>query len=141
MSYRTYRRVRYRYCCRTELTEVSGTGTDVVPNLSKGVVPVLMLYQTYRSVRYRYLMLYRTYQSVRDWYESLYRYRWYRYPCRTEAAEVSGTGMDVVSKLQKCPVPVLMSYRSYRSVRYREYRWYIPVVCLGTYRTVPNTPL
>ena len=30
-----------------------------------------------------------------------------------------GTGMDVVPKLPKCPVPVLTSYRSYRSARYR----------------------
>ena len=53
MPYRTYRSVRYRYGCRTELTEVFGTGIDVVPNLPKCPVPVLM-YQTYRSVRYRH---------------------------------------------------------------------------------------
>ena len=52
MSYRTYRSVRYRYC-RTELTEVSGTGIDV-PNLLKCPIPVLMSYRTYPSVRYRY---------------------------------------------------------------------------------------
>ena len=40
MSYRTYRSVWYRYPYRTELTEVSGTGIDVLPNLP--------------SVRYRY---------------------------------------------------------------------------------------
>ena len=60
-----YRYSRYRYGCRTELIEVSGTGIDVVPNLPKCPVPVLMLYRPYRSVRYRY--------------ESLYRYRPYRY--------------------------------------------------------------
>ena len=32
MSYRAYRSVRYRCWCRTELTEVSGTGLGVVPN-------------------------------------------------------------------------------------------------------------
>ena len=48
-----YRYSRYRYGCRTELTEVSGTGIDV-PNLPKCPVPVLMLYRNYRSVRYRY---------------------------------------------------------------------------------------
>ena len=32
MSYRAYRSVRYRCRCRTELTEVSGTGLGVVPN-------------------------------------------------------------------------------------------------------------
>ena len=40
MCYRTYRRVRYRCWCRTELTEVSGTGIDVVLNLPKCPVPV-----------------------------------------------------------------------------------------------------
>ena len=131
--YRTYRSVRYRYWC-TELTEVSGTGIDVVPKLPKRPVPVLILYRTYRRVRYRcwccteltevsgtgidvvpnlpkcpvpvwtsvpvptvlVSMSYRTYRSVR-----------YRYWCRTELTEVSGTGK----------------------------RRYIPPVCLGTYRT------
>ena len=94
---------RYRYGCRTELTEVSGTGIHV-PNLPKYPVPVLM-YGTIRSVRYRY--------------ESLYRYRRYRHPYRTKLTKVSGTGMDVVPNLLKYLVPVLMSYRTYRSVRYR----------------------
>ena len=139
MSYRIYRSVRYRYWCRTEVTEVSGTGIDVVPNLPKCPVPVLMSYRTYRSVRYRY---------------------W----CCTEITEVSGTGMKVctgtggtgihvVPNLPTCPVPVLMSYRTYRSVWYRYwcrteltevsgtsntggiYRRY------ATLRTVTNTPL
>ena len=111
---RLYRYRRYRYPCRTELTEVSGTGIDVVPNLLKCPVTVLMLYRSYRSVRYRY--------------ESLYRYRRYRYPYRTELTEVSdtgmkvctgtsGTGIHIVPNLPKCPVPVLMSHRSYRIVR------------------------
>ena len=116
MSYRTYQIARYRYWCRTELTEVSGTGIDmpifsgtgmkvctgtggtgvhIVPKLSKCPVPVLLLYRTTRSVRYRY---------------------W----CRTELTEVSDTGIiDFVPNLPKCPLPVLMSYRTYRSVRYR----------------------
>ena len=72
---------RYRYWCRTELTEVSGTGIEVVPNLPKGPVPVLMSYGTYRSV-------------------------WYRYSCSTELTEVSGTSFDVVPNLSKCPVQV-----------------------------------
>ena len=99
-----YRYSRYRYGC-TEITEVSGTGIDVVPKLPKCPVPVLMLYRTYRSVLYRY--------------ESLYRYRRYRYGYRTELTGVSGTGIDVVPNLPKCPVPVLMSSRNYQSVRYR----------------------
>ena len=48
--------------------------------------------------------------------------------------EVSGTGIDVEPKLPKCPVPVLMSYPTYRLVRRRCYRWYRPAVCLGAYR-------
>ena len=71
-------------------------------------------------------MLYRHYRSVRYRDESLYRYRRYRYPCRTELTEVSGTGIDVVVKLPKCLVPILMSYRCPVPV--------IPAVCLGTYR-------
>ena len=139
-----YRCSRYRYGCRTELTEVSGTGIDVVPNLPKCPVPVLMC-RKYRSVRYRY--------------ESLHRYRRYRYPCRTELIEVSGTGADVVPNLPKCPVPVLMlyrlskcpvpvwmSYRNYRSVRYQltEVSGAGMKVCTGTGGTgihvVPNLP-
>ena len=99
-----YRYSRYRYGCSTEVTEESGTGIDIVPTLPKCPVPVLM-YQNYRSVRYRY--------------ESMYRYRRYRYPCRTELTEVSGTGIDVVPNLPNFPVPVLMSCRTYRSVLYR----------------------
>ena len=117
MSYWTYRSVRYRYWRRTERTEVSGTGIDVVPNLPKCPVPVLMLYRTYRSVGYRY---------------------W----CSTELTEVSGTGMkvctgtggtgiDVVQNLSKYPVPVipavcLGTYRTEHTLRLRsqQYFWY-----------------
>ena len=59
MLYRTHRSVRYqyeslyrfrryRYPYRTERTAVSGTG-DVVPNLPKYPVPVLMSYRTHPS--------------------------------------------------------------------------------------------
>ena len=89
-----YRYRRYRHPYRTKLTKVSGTGMDVVPNLLKYLVPVLMSYRTYRSVRYRCL-------------------------CRYELTEVCSTGIDVPN-LPKCPIAVLrMSYRTYRSVRYR----------------------
>ena len=74
-------------------TGTPGTGMDVVSNLPKYPVPVLMSYRTYRSVWYRYmdvvpnlpkcpvpvLMPYRPYRSVR-----------YRYGCRTG----TGTGID-----------------------------------------------
>ena len=48
-------------------------------------------------------------------YESLYRYWRYRYPYRTKLTEVSGTGVNFLSNLRKCPVPVLMSFWAYRS--------------------------
>ena len=41
LMYQIYRSVRYRYGCCNELTEVSGTGIDVVPNLPKCAVSVL----------------------------------------------------------------------------------------------------
>ena len=65
------------------------------------------------------------YQSVvvvtfpKEYIQVRYHYSRYRYGCRRELTELSGTGIDVVPKLSKCLVPVLMSYRSYRSVRYR----------------------
>ena len=57
ISYRRYRRVRYRYWCCTEIAEVSatgmkvctatgGTGIHVLSNLSKCPVPVLMSNRT-----------------------------------------------------------------------------------------------
>ena len=122
--------------CRTELTEVFGTGIDIVPKLTQNKCPVqvLMLYWTYRSVRYRYWCCTETYRRVRCRYESLYLYRRYRYSRRTELTKVSGTGIDVLPNSPKCMVPVLMSYRTYRSGitggRYRRY---------ASVRTVPNT--
>ena len=92
-----YRYSLHRYGCRTERTEVTGTGIDV-PNLPKCAVPILMLYRYYRSVRYRYINI-----------EGCVRY----------GTVILGTGVDAVPNLPKCPVPVLMSYQSYRSVRYR----------------------
>ena len=119
----------------------------VLPNFPKCPVPVLMLYRTYRSVRYRYYLpnspkcpalLYRNYLSGMKL-------------CN----RTSGTGIHVVRNLPKCPgtgIDVVPKF-SYRSVRYRYwcgseltevsgtsntggvYRWYASV------RTVPNTPL
>ena len=110
VCYVRYRYSWYRYGCRTELTEVSGAGIDVVPKLPKCPVPVLMSYRTYRSGRYRYLY-------------------------RTEVTEKSGTGIGVVPNLPKYPVPALVSYRTYRSGNtggiYRRY---------ASVRTVPKTP-
>ena len=106
MSYRTYRRVRYRYeslyryrryryPCRTEHTEVTTTVMDV-PKLPKCPVPVLMSYRTYRSDHYRY-------------------------GC-TELTEVSGTGIEVVPNLPKCPVPVIPAIYIGGMPRYVPYR-------------------
>ena len=62
-------------------------------------------------------MPYQLYYSVR-----------YRHRCRTDTGTNSGTnvrtgtggtGIDVIPNLPMCPVPVSMSYRTYRSVRYQ----------------------
>ena len=116
MSYRTYRSVRYRYWCRTELTDVSGTGIDV-PKLPKcpvpiwksvpvPAVPVSISYRSYRSVRYRYWRRTELTEVSGTGIDVI-----------PKVTEVSGTGIDVVPNLRKCPVPVLMSYRTHRSVR------------------------
>ena len=98
-------------------TGILGTGMDVVPKLPKCLVPVLMSVRNLRKCPVPLLMLYRYYRSVRYRYERLYRYRRYRYSDRTEVAEVPATGIEVVSKLPKYPLPVLMSYRTHRRVR------------------------
>ena len=41
-----------------------------------------------------------------------YRYSRYRYRRRTEPTELSGTGIDVVTNLPNCPVPVSEVYRA-----------------------------
>ena len=114
---------------------------DVVPNLLKCPVAVLMWYRTYRSVRYRHRCTDTGTNSGTDVHTGTagtgidavpnlltcpvpvlrscrtYQCVRYRYCCRTELTEVSGTAIDVVPNLPKCPVPV------------------IPAVCIGTYRT------
>ena len=90
----------------TEHPEVFGTGIYVVPNFPKGTVTVLMFSRNYRSVRYRNY-------------------------CHTDVAQVAGSGIDVSPNLPNRMVPVLMlygadgreilSYRTYRSVRYRDW--------------------
>ena len=85
-------------------TGILGTGMDV-PNLPKCPVPVSTLYRTCRSVRYGY-------------------WRWTEVTevpgtCTKVCTGTGGTGINVVPNLQKLPVPVLMSYRTYRSFRYR----------------------
>ena len=54
---------------------------------------------------------------------------------------MSGAGIDVAPKLPKCPVPVWMSYRTYRSVRYRYgYRTELTKVSGTGIDVVPNMP-
>ena len=89
ISCQTYRNARYR--------------VHVVPILPRCPVPALMLY------RYRYRLR----------YMRAYRYCRYRYWCRTELTEGSGTGVEVVPNLPEFPVSVLIGYRTYRSIRYR----------------------
>ena len=60
-----------------------------------------------------------------------YRYSRYRYGYRTELIEVSGTGVDVVLSLPKCPEPVLMFVPKLPNCPVLV----IPAVCLGTCRT------
>ena len=90
---------------RDEVKPIIDTGMDFKPKIPECPAPVLMSWQTYQSVRHRY---------------------W----CHDKLTEVSGTGIDVVPQLPKCPVPVwmsvrvmaapvLMTWRTYRSVRYR----------------------
>ena len=108
MSYRSYRRVRYRYWRRTEVTEVPGTGIDAVPNLTKCPVPV------WKSVPVPAVPVSISYRSYRN-----VRYRYWR---RTEVTEVSGTGIDVVPSLPKCPVPVIPAVYTGGMPRYVPYR-------------------
>ena len=139
-SYRIYQSVGEGYRTRTELTKVSGTGIELVPNLQgrtwdQGV----LLHQGIL------LRAYRTYQSVG-----------YGFECRTELTKGSGRGTDVlpsllkgsgmvrllvpgpgpdlmyfnravsgtrvflagVPNLPKCRVRVWMSYRTYQRVGY-----------------------
>ena len=49
----------------TELTEVSGTGIEVVPNLPKCRVPILKSGRTHRSVGYRYRAQTEAYRIIR----------------------------------------------------------------------------
>ena len=134
---------------------------DVVPNLLKWPVPVSML------CRYQY----------QHRYIGPDRYLRYPYWCRTELTEIvnvrymywycteiteasgtgmkvctgiAGTGIHVVPNLPNCPISVLMSYPTYRSVRYRYWCYTKPTdepvtgitgVISGGYaslRTVPN---
>ena len=90
MPYRFYRRVRYRNPRCTDgganfgtdaHTDTGGTCIDVVPNLPKCSVPLLMRYRAYRRVRYRH---YRRTEltevsgigntgGIYRWYASIYR--------------------------------------------------------------------
>ena len=107
-------------------TGILGTGINVVPNLPKCPVPVLMLYRNYRSgikvcsgtggtgIDVPKLpkcpvpvLMYRTYRRVpyRNWCTEVTEQSvWYQYLGRTELTEVPGTGIDAVPNLPKCSV-------------------------------------
>ena len=73
--------------------------------------------------------------------------------CVRHGTGIFGTGMDVVPNLPKCPVPVLTSYQTYRSVRYRydslyryrryryPYRTELTEVFGSGINVVPNLPM
>ena len=69
---------------RIEVTEVSGSIMYVVPNFQNCPVLALMSYRRQRSVQYRY-------------------------GCREELSEPSVTAINVIPCSPKCPVPVWMS--------------------------------
>ena len=121
MSYRSYRSVRYRYrrCTGTGSgtyvhTGTAGTGIDVVPNLPNCPVPVLI--SNLPKCTIPVLTSHRTYRSVR-----------YRYGCRTELTEVSGTGIDAVPNIPKCRVPVIPAVYIAGTPRYVPYRTHTPL--------------
>ena len=95
------------FCRRTELAEVSGTDIEAEPNFPKCSIPVLMLYRTYRSVRYRYrcctefTKVFGTGMEVYTGTGGIF--------CRcTELTEVSDMGVDVAPDLpEECSVPVV----------------------------------
>ena len=136
------------------LTEVSGTGIEVIPNLLKCWVPVLMSYRTYRNVWYRYYVVPKLPKCAVPVWKSVpvpavpvsmsYLTHWsvrYRYWCRTELTVASGTGINVIPNLPKCLIPVLMSHRNYRSVRYRYWcRTELTEVPGTGINVVPNLP-
>ena len=104
---------------RIEVTEVSSTGIEVVPNLPECRILVLKSYRTPRSVEYRYRVRAEPYRSVRYGSEAVPNHFGRVKKSQYTLTEVSGTGIEVIPNLLKCWVPVLMSYRTYRSVRYR----------------------
>ena len=71
----------------TELTEVSGTGMDVLQNSQKLRAGTKMLYPYPGYVA-------RAYRA--------YRSSGYGYECRTDLTEVPGTGMNDLHNVQKC---------------------------------------
>ena len=61
--------------------------------------------------------------------------------CVRYGTGILGTGIDVVPYLPKCAVPVLTSYRTYRIVRHRYWRYTELTEVSGTgIDVVPNLP-
>ena len=91
---------------------MSGTGTEVVPNLPKCRVRVCMSYQAYQSVGYGYGCLYpypyvtpcistRSYPVPGYFAAGVPNSVGYGYGCRTELTKGTGAGMDVLRSLPK----------------------------------------
>ena len=116
--------------CSVEYTNIIpgvlfGGGTD----LPQCRVPVVSSYGRYRTVGYRYRVRTEPYTRVFGGYRGRTEpLRYGIYP-RYTLTEVSGTGIQVVPNLPKCRVPVLRSYRTYRSVG---------VPASSSYRTIPE---
>ena len=130
LFYLTFQTVRYRCRCRIDTGTNSGadvhignggTNIDIAPSLPKCPVP---LWKSVPVPAVPVSMSYRTYRSVR-----------YRYWCRAERTEASGTCTDVVPNLPKCPVSVIPAEYTAgmprytvgmpRYVPYRTHSWYL----------------
>ena len=102
---RVYRcHTRGIFCGRTILTEMSGTGIDVVLNVPKCRVPVLKSIRTYRGVGYRYRVRNELHRIVREGIEAV--------PIYFGGVNTPGIRYHT---LPKCRVPVLRSHRIYVS--------------------------
>ena len=93
------------YGGHTEITEVSGTGFEFVPNHTGVFERVSRPYRKNTGtpgIVVEGIPVPRLYLGG-----------------RTELTEVSATGIEILPKLTKCRVPVLGSYRTHRRIGYR----------------------
>ena len=113
------------YIWMGELTEVSGTGIEVEPNIPKCWAPVSKSDRTYRRVGHRYRYdTGRTKVSGTDIEllsksDRTYRRVGHRHRYDTGRTKVSGTDIEFVPNLPKCRGPVSRRYLTYKSVGYQ----------------------